>query len=179
MKEKPMTLTLSHQVRIATLAAIAALSSSCKEAPAPKESEAPPPADVTDKTKPTTKAFGAPLTPGPKVALASLISKPDSYLDQTIITEGQVARACSRKGCWMELTDGESKCRVTFKDYGFFVPTDSQGANARLQGKITTRTLSAGRVKHLEEEGASFANKQADGTAQEVRLIATAVQLTR
>jgi len=96
-----------------------------------------------------------------------------------VITEGHVQRACSRKGCWMELGEGDTACRVTFKDYGFFVPTDSAGAHARVQGRITTQRIEPSRVAHLEGEGARFKNREPDGSATEVQFIASAVQLTR
>ena len=123
--------------------------------------------------------FGAAFEPGPVVALTSLLSNPQAYAEQSVITEGRVQRACSRKGCWMEIGEGEDACRVTFKDYGFFVPTDSAGAQARVQGKITTQRIEPARVAHLEAEGARFRNRQADGSATEVTLIASAVTLAR
>lgn len=82
----------------------------------------------------------------------------------------------------MELSDpvNESqRCRVTFKDYGFFVPTDSAGARAKVEGRIVTKLVTAGHVEHLEGEGAVFPNKHADGSAMEVRLVATGVELVR
>lgn len=79
----------------------------------------------------------------------------------------------------MEIGEGDTACRVTFKDYGFFVPTDSAGAQARVQGRITTQRVEPSRVAHLEAEGAKFRNREADGSATEVQFIASAVQLTR
>ena len=97
--------------------------------------------------------------------------------------EGLVRRACSRKGCWMELAAGADKaspgCRVTFKDYGFFVPTDSAGARAKVQGAVMIHKVEPQWVAHMEEEGAHFASKNPDGSANEVRLVATGVELTR
>jgi len=113
------------------------------------------------------------------VALTSLLANPQAYAEQSVITEGRVQRACSRKGCWMEIGEGDDACRVTFKDYGFFVPTDSAGAQARVQGKLTTQRIEPARVAHLEAEGAKFRNRQADGSATEVTLIASAVTLAR
>jgi hypothetical protein len=69
--------------------------------------------------------------------------------------------------------------RVTFKDYGFFVPIDSAGAEARVQGVVAVETVAARYVKHLEEEGARFASKADDGTAREVRLVANGVELKK
>jgi len=70
-------------------------------------------------------------------------------------------------------------CRVTFKDYGFFVPTDSAGADAKVQGVLGVNSLPAERVAHLESEGGQFPNKNADGSVDELRLVATSVELQR
>ncbi len=69
--------------------------------------------------------------------------------------------------------------RVTFKDYGFFVPTDSAGAHAKLEGVVNVQLMKKGHVEHLEEEGAKFANKNPDGTVREVQFVATGVELTK
>jgi hypothetical protein len=70
-------------------------------------------------------------------------------------------------------------CRVTFKDYGFFVPLDSAGSKARVQGTVEVTQVGPDQVAHLESEGAHFASKQPDGTAREVRLVASGVELWR
>lgn len=126
-----------------------------------------------------TTRHGAALEPSAPIPLASLLSNPKAYADQTVTTEGKVQRACSRKGCWMEIGSGDDACRITFKDYGFFVPTDSAGAFAKIQGRLDTREVERAAVDHLEAEGARFRNKKPDGSATEVRLIASAVELTR
>jgi hypothetical protein len=127
--------------------------------------------------------FGAPLGAGENVKLSTILAEPAKYKDKSVLVEAEVRRACSRKGCWMELAESTDKsapgCRVTFKDYGFFVPTDSAGAHARVHGSIAIETVAANYVKHLEEEGARFAHKNADGTADEVRMVATGVELTK
>ena len=131
---------------------------------------------------PAAETFGAKLQSADAVALAQILSRPDQFANQTVTVEAQVRKACTRKGCWMELAestrDGTPGCRVTFKDYGFFVPLDSAGARARVQGKVEVDTLSAAAVRHYEEEGAAFA-KAPDGTAREIRIVATGVELTR
>jgi hypothetical protein len=142
---------------------------------------APQPAAAADKPAAGgVQRFGAAISPGREATLAELLKQPGSFKDADVITTGTVRRACSRKGCWMELAQGEEPgCRVTFKDYGFFVPTDSAGAQARVQGRLETQEIAPGRVRHLEAEGAQFADKKQDGSATEVTLIATAVELTR
>jgi hypothetical protein len=127
------------------------------------------------------KTFGAPLAGATQVALADVLKAPDKFADQNVLVEGEVRRACTRKGCWMELSEAQDPaapgCRVTFKDYGFFVPTDSAGSKARVEAKVESKLVKPELVAHLESEGAKFADKAADGSAHEVRLIATGVEL--
>jgi uncharacterized protein DUF4920 len=143
--------------------------------------EPTPPAPPAAAAAPTgaVHRYGATIEPASSVPLATLLANPKAYTAQTVTTEGKVQRACSRKGCWMEIGEGDSACRVTFKDYAFFVPTDSAGAHAKIQGKLDTREVEAAAVAHLESEGARFNHKNADGSAVEVRMIASAVELVR
>jgi hypothetical protein len=170
------------------LLACAACESGAPTTPAPTAPAAEPrgavaPSGPSSAAAPAGSApvarYGAALEPASPVPLTSLLSNPKAYADQTVTTEGKVQRACSRKGCWMEIGAGEDACRVTFKDYAFFVPTDSAGAFAKIQGRLDTREVEAAAVNHLESEGARFRNKKPDGSATEVRLIASAVELTR
>jgi hypothetical protein len=112
-----------------------------------------------------------------------VLSKPERFRDQTITVQGQVRSACTRRGCWMEIAEGSDPklpgCRVTFKDYGFFVPTDSAGARAKVQGTLGVNTLPPERVAHLESEGGQFPRKNADGSVDELRLVATGVEMRR
>ena len=128
--------------------------------------------------------FGAPLSSdAPPLSLADVLATPERFRDQTLTVAGHVRSACTRRGCWMELAAGADPklpgCRVTFKDYGFFVPTDSAGASATVQGTLGVNRLAAERVAHLESEGGQFPHKNADGSVDELRLVATGVELRR
>ena len=132
---------------------------------------------------PAHKTFGAPLGASPAVALADVLASPDQFAERSVTVQGDVRAACTRKGCWMELSEGKDAaapgCRVTFKDYGFFVPTDSAGSKAKVEAKVETKTIKPEMVAHLESEGAKFSAKAADGSAREVRLVATGVEMWR
>jgi hypothetical protein len=126
-------------------------------------------------------SVGAPVPAGKAITVAELMAAPDTYAGKTVLVEGKVRAACRKKGCWMELATGQAgapACRVRFKDYGFFVPTDSAGADARLAGEVKVRTLTSDEVAHFEGEGASLP-KLADGTAKTVEITATGVELMR
>lgn len=123
---------------------------------------------------------GAEFTAAEEVALAQVLGAPQEYAGKTFKTRGVVARACSKKGCWMELQpEGADKgVRVTFKDYKFFVPLDSEGAKAVVEGTMQIKKLTKEDAEHLESEGAKIA-RNADGEAIEVAMVATAVELDK
>ena len=182
-------MTLSNSSLYALL--LLASAASCESRPLPSGSSvaasAAPlvasPSAVAPTPAPLSKAFGAPISPGPTLSLADVLAAPARFRDQSITVEGHVRSACTRRGCWMEVAEGADPkvpgCRVTFKDYGFFVPTDSAGSTAKVQGTLGVNTLPAERVAHLESEGGQFPRKNADGSVDELRLVATGVELWR
>lgn len=114
------------------------------------------------------------------ISLAKVLENPDQYTKTPVVVDGTITMACTRMGCWMQLapTEGGENVRVTFKDYGFFVPLDSKGMKARAEGVAVVKTLSKADADHLEEEGAKL-KRNADGTAKEVSFIANGVELTK
>lgn len=80
----------------------------------------------------------------------------------------------------MQLAPAEDAAgvRVTFKDYGFFIPLDAKGMKARAEGVAVVTTLSKAEADHLEEEGAQLKRRE-DGSALEVAFVANGVELTR
>jgi hypothetical protein len=170
---------LARSLVVGAVVALLGCKTAKEPAPAAQAEVAAPAAAATAGRK----TFGAPLGTGTAVALSDVLKAPDKYADRSVLVEGEVRRACTRKGCWMELSAAQDPavpgCRVTFKDYGFFVPTDSAGSKARVEAKVETKVIKPSLVTHLEEEGAQFADKAADGSAREVRLVATGVELWR
>lgn len=164
---------------IAALMWLAGCARSTAEKTEPAPSAAPPAASVTLPYK----QYGGAITLNRTEPLATVLTQPERFTSEPVLVEGKVRRACSRKGCWMELAASDAadapRCRVTFKDYAFFVPTDSQGAEARVQAVAVVEKVKKEYVEHLESEGAQFAHKNPDGTADEVRLVATAVELRK
>jgi len=178
-----MALTFSQSAWVALLAAV--LGCHAKSAPSKPEPAgvAVPSAAPSSAPSAAAKAFGAPISPGPVLSLADVLSSPERFRDQAITVEGHVRSACTRRGCWMEVAESADPklpgCRVTFKDYGFFVPTDSAGSRAKVQGTLGVNTLPPERVLHLESEGGQFPHKNPDGSVDELRLVANGVELWR
>lgn len=66
---------------------------------------------------------------------------------------GDIKEVCTKKGCWfaMELPNGQSM-RVTFKDYGFFIPTNSQGFPIVMEGVATLTETDVETLRHYAED---------------------------
>lgn len=145
------------------------------EAKAQSKAHAKPPA-------PAPLHLGEKFTNAPSVKLADVVQKPEQLTGKPVTVEATVRKACTNKGCWMELADGAdakaSAVRVTFKNYGFFVPLDSAGSTAKVEGQFKVAELSEAKAKHWEGEGATVP-RGADGKPREVQLVATAVELRR
>ncbi len=117
-----------------------------------------------------------------KAKVEKALANPAKFADKTVEVTGVIVRSCKSKGCWMEMADkdGGKSVRVTFGSHAFFIPLNSAGMKVRAQGVFKTRTLSKETVDHLiNDDGAKFDNRNADGTVTEVSFDATGVVLTK
>ena len=128
----------------------------------------------------TTLVRGEKLKGAQAVELTKLLASPSDFDGKTVAVEAKVRKACEKKGCWMELAgaDNGPGVRVTFKDYGFFVPLDSAGSTAKVEGVVKVAMLDDARAKHYEAEGASVP-KGKDGKYREVQLVAVGLELRK
>ena len=97
------------------------------------------------------KAYGAGV---PKAEVVPLASALESAAKGTAPAQvsGTVSAVCEAKGCWMVVNDGASEVRVTFKDYGFFVPWGSEGKAVRMAGVLKKKTVSKETYAHWLSE---------------------------
>jgi len=66
---------------------------------------------------------------------------------------GTITEVCQAKGCWMTIDLGNDQLlRVKFKDYGFFVPKNSAGKTAIIQGTAKKEIISVDELKHLAQD---------------------------
>ena len=123
---------------------------------------------------------GAPIGSAKKVSLAKVMKDPSKYAGKTVRVEGVIVRSCKMEGCWAELapTKEAKSVRVKMKDHAFFIPLQSAGATARAEGVFSVKTLSKAEVDHLvNEDGAKFDNRNADGTVTEISFVASGIEL--
>jgi len=124
---------------------------------------------------------GAALAKGVKrVKVEKAIANPAKYAESAVEVNGVIVRSCTKEGCWMEMADkqGGKSVRVTFGDHAFFIPLNSAGMKVKAQGVFKTKVLDKEHVDHLiNDDGAVFENRNADGTVTEVSFDATGVEL--
>lgn len=123
---------------------------------------------------------GDALSDSPAVNLGDVLRDAQAYTGRVVTVTGTVKQVCQMMGCWMELVSSSDSTadgvRVTFKDYGFFVPKDSAGRGATLQGEFETNLFSKAEADHLVAEGVSLI-RNADGSATELSFVAAGLEL--
>lgn len=126
---------------------------------------------------------GAALAGGvKKVSVEKAFAKPEDVAGKTVEVRGVIVRSCKKEGCWMEMADkdGGKSVRVTFGDHAFFIPLNAAGLKVRAQGTFKTKVLTKEHVDHLiNDDGAKFDKRNADGTVTEVSFDATGVELIK
>lgn len=126
----------------------------------------------------TYEVFGSTLPEtGTPLRLAELVEDNDKYLDQEVLVETRIAKVCQKKGCFFVATEGASTARVTFKDYGFFIPTDSGGKNVVLLGTFSRKSVSKEQAEHY----AADLGEKVDSEPEtfEYSIVASAVKIPR
>jgi len=117
-----------------------------------------------------------------KVSVEKALKDPLKFAEKTVALQGVVVKSCKMEGCWAEIADkdGGKSVRVTFGDHKFFIPVNAAGMNVKAQGVFVTKVLDKEHVDHLiNDDGAKFENRNADGTVTEVSFNATGVELTK
>lgn len=72
---------------------------------------------------------------------------------ENVTITGEVESVCKAKGCWMKLklADGNTM-RVSFKDYGFFVPKDIEGKQVVISGDAKMKEMSVDEQQHYARD---------------------------
>ena len=125
------------------------------------------------------QSFGAEMpSAGEAVSLKQAIANIDSHSDGEMIkVQGQVTEVCQAKGCWMIIVDGDSYARITFEDYGFFVPMETSMQRSVVYGVLSEHTLSGEQAEHYAQDAGAKSTLEMRGEVKEYSLVARAVQL--
>ncbi|RZK82436.1 MAG: DUF4920 domain-containing protein [Pedobacter sp.] len=120
-------------------------------------------ANAQEVKQESPKTFGEGVKPGTVHPVAKMEAAMGDKKTADMKITGEVVGVCKKKGCWMTLKmpDGEP-VRVTFKDYGFFMPMDIVGKKVTLDGIAKKQTISVETLRHYAED----AHKSAEEVAK-------------
>ncbi|WP_019989511.1 DUF4920 domain-containing protein [Rudanella lutea] len=102
----------------------------------------------------TAQSFhGKKITEDGAIPAPELVAKLGDKSEFNTKVQGTVESVCKMKGCWMKVktADGQTM-RVTFRDYGFFVPKDIVGKQVVFEGTAQQTTTSVADLKHYAED---------------------------
>jgi hypothetical protein len=115
--------------------------------------------------------FGDSISPEGAVPAAGLPAKLAGKDSLPIKVTGTIEEVCQKKGCWMDMKIGNDQVmKVTFKDYGFFVPKDASGKTVIIEGYAYADTVSVAELKHYAEDAGKTKEEVAKITAPEVSI---------
>ena len=97
--------------------------------------------------------FGAAVTADGAIASKDLVSKLSGHDSIRVKVSGTINSCCQAKGCWMKMPlTADKEMTVKFKDYGFFVPKNSAGKNAVIEGWAFKEMVSVDELRHFAED---------------------------
>ena len=109
------------------------------------------------------------------LSLQQLLENPQDHVGQTVLVETSVAKVCQKKGCFFIAQQGATAVRVSFKDYGFFVPTNISGKRVTLAGSLVQVQRSPEIAAHYAEDANLATLKSGDV----YEIVATAVRVPK
>lgn len=109
-----------------------------------------------EEVKVNYASFGEKITAENAITKDQMISKFKSLKEGDTIDvkfASKVNEVCKTKGCWMKIDLGdEQETTVKFKDYGFFVPMNSDERDVIVNGKAYVSVTSIEELQHFAKD---------------------------
>lgn len=131
--------------------ALVSFLASCKDGAKKEESGATPTASASNAD--SVQYFGEKITEEGAMPSDSAMAMMGDKTEMKCKLTGKVDAVCQKKGCWMELKNADgTSMRVTFKDYGFFMPKDCSGKTAIVDGIAKVEVTSVADLKEYASD---------------------------
>ena len=120
--------------------------------------------------------FGEEINMTKKTSIEDLLARSKKgEIKNPVLVEAKVEKVCKASGCWMTLKAPGEGVRITFKDYGFFVPAKLEGKTVLVQGEAVIHKMSLKETKHYVKDAGGDPSKVTEGRT-ELRVVATGVK---
>ena len=105
----------------------------------------------------------------PANTVVALLANRDSV---GVKVRGEITEVCQKKGCWMMMNIGDNKkMRVTFKNYGFFVPKDVDKRVAVIEGVVKREMTDVATLQHYAQDAGKDAKEIEAISEPEINLV--------
>ncbi|MEP1094210.1 MAG: DUF4920 domain-containing protein [Cyclobacteriaceae bacterium] len=127
---------------------------------------------ISCASQPSYSSYGEEITSDNNISTSDFLSLV-STTEESFKVEGVVEEVCQSKGCWMKIKNEQGQSiRVTFKDYGFFVPKDIAGRVVIFEGSATLADLEEDLAKHYADDSGK---EYDEAMRKEVAIVASGV----
>lgn len=118
------------------------------------------------------KSYGEKITKENAVDVRELANYMQGQESGTFKITGKIQEVCKVKGCWLtaDLGDGKSM-RMTFKDYGFFVPKDAHNKTFYAEGEAKYKVTTVEMLRHFAEDAGKSEEEIAQITEPKKELV--------
>jgi hypothetical protein len=123
---------------------------SCNEGNSNRDASA-----LAKKNPVSYKSFGTEITAENALSATQALEKFNSLEPGDTLNlkfSSKIKSVCKKKGCWIILELPEQEVRVSFKEYGFFVPKDSENTEVIVEGKAFLNEISVEDQKHYAQD---------------------------
>lgn len=101
-------------------------------------------------------SFGDSITSDNVLTKEDLLAKYETMKDGDTVAvkfKTKIKEVCSKKGCWMNVDlSNDKNVFVRFKDYGFFMPLNSAGSEAIINGKAYMSIETVADLQHFAKD---------------------------
>jgi len=99
--------------------------------------------------------FGEKISEEGLVEMPDFLAQMESTDSMNVKLKGTIEKTCKMKGCWMTVKTNEGNTmRVSFKDYGFFVPKEGmEGKEVIIEGMAKKKLTTVNELKHYAQDG--------------------------
>ena len=125
-----------------------------------------------------SETFGVELDNSlPKLTMENLVNDSPSHLAKAFQVEARISKVCQKKGCFFIAQQKQHMLRVSFRDYGFFIPTESSGKTVILAGELVQKEVSPEQAAHFKADLKSETEMVKSGVVYEI--VADSVKIPR
>jgi uncharacterized protein DUF4920 len=97
--------------------------------------------------------YGKKIDDSNAITMQELVLKMNDQKSLETKVTGRVVEVCQEMGCWMTLDKGDgTSMRVRMKGHSFFLPKNSAGKTAVIQGKAEVEITSVEDLQHYAED---------------------------